>query len=128
MHYEHNHETHHTLTFDEKLVKLLEHWIKHNNDHAENYRNLAKKTPYTKNTHTIASIRCGLKNGFHVNAAHSLAELINTIYERTGIKIELNRAEGDENVDFMKIYDSFDVTKCFYKIVRSHFKVTKFHV
>ena len=44
MHYEHNHETHHTLTFDEKLVKLLEHWIKHNNDHAENYRNLAKKT------------------------------------------------------------------------------------
>ena len=48
MAHEHNHEIHdslnNSLTFDEKLVKLLEHWIKHNNDHAENYRNWAEKT------------------------------------------------------------------------------------
>ena len=44
MTHEHNHEIHNSLTFDEKLVKLLEHWIKHNNDHAENYRNWAEKT------------------------------------------------------------------------------------
>ena len=44
MPHEHNHETHNSLTFDEKLVKLLEHWIKHNDDHAENYRDWAKKT------------------------------------------------------------------------------------
>jgi len=44
MTHEHNHEIHNSLTFDEKLVKLLEHWIKHNDDHAENYRNWAKKT------------------------------------------------------------------------------------
>ena len=42
--HEHNHEIHNSLTFDEKLVKLLEHWIKHNDDHAENYRNWAKNT------------------------------------------------------------------------------------
>jgi len=44
MAHEHNHEIHDSLTFDEKLVKLLEHWIKHNDDHAENYRNWAEKT------------------------------------------------------------------------------------
>ena len=37
-----NHEHHHhnatsELTFHEKTVKILEHWIKHNIDHAENY-------------------------------------------------------------------------------------------
>jgi hypothetical protein len=31
------------LPFDEKLVKLLAHWIKHNQDHASNYRNWAEK-------------------------------------------------------------------------------------
>jgi hypothetical protein len=44
MAHDHNYEIHNSLTFDEKLVKLLEHWIKHNDDHAENYRNWAKKT------------------------------------------------------------------------------------
>ena len=40
----HNHETNSNLTFNEKLVKLLEHWIKHNDDHAANYRDWSKKT------------------------------------------------------------------------------------
>jgi len=31
------------LSFDDKLAKLLEHWIKHNQDHAINYRNWAEK-------------------------------------------------------------------------------------
>ena len=44
MAHDHNHKTHGDLTFNEKLVKLLEHWIKHNDDHAENYRDWAKKT------------------------------------------------------------------------------------
>lgn len=44
MTHEHNYEIHNSLTFDKKLVKLLEHWIKHNDDHAENYRDWAEKT------------------------------------------------------------------------------------
>jgi hypothetical protein len=44
MTHDHNHETHGDLTFNEKLVKLLEHWIKHNDDHAENYKNWAVKS------------------------------------------------------------------------------------
>jgi hypothetical protein len=31
------------MPFDEKLLKLLNHWIKHNEDHALNYRNWAEK-------------------------------------------------------------------------------------
>ncbi len=42
----HIHDHHHddkVLTFEEKFVKLLEHWIKHNEDHADTYRKWMKK-------------------------------------------------------------------------------------
>ena len=42
-HHKHNHEIQSPLTFDEKMIKLLEHWIKHNDDHAETYRDWAQK-------------------------------------------------------------------------------------
>ncbi|MGD9082945.1 MAG: hypothetical protein PVJ50_08065 [Desulfobacterales bacterium] len=42
-HHHHDHEIESTLSFDEKMIKLLEHWIKHNEDHAETYRDWAKK-------------------------------------------------------------------------------------
>ena len=32
-----------TLSFDEKMIKLLEHWMKHNDDHAQTYRDWAGK-------------------------------------------------------------------------------------
>jgi hypothetical protein len=42
-HHQHDHEIQSTLSFDEKMIKLLEHWIKHNGDHAETYRDWAQK-------------------------------------------------------------------------------------
>ena len=42
-HHHHDHESHEELSFEEKLMKLLSHWIKHNEDHALNYRNWAEK-------------------------------------------------------------------------------------
>jgi len=42
-HHQHDHDSPGGLSFDEKMVKLLQHWIKHNQDHALNYRNWAKK-------------------------------------------------------------------------------------
>ena len=42
-HHDHDHEIASTLSFDEKMIKLLEHWVKHNDDHAETYRDWAKK-------------------------------------------------------------------------------------
>jgi len=39
----HHDETHSEMPFDHKLKKLLEHWIKHNTDHAVTYRNWAEK-------------------------------------------------------------------------------------
>jgi hypothetical protein len=42
-HHHHHHETNTPLSFDEKMIKLLEHWIKHNDDHAQTYRDWAQK-------------------------------------------------------------------------------------
>ena len=42
-HDHHDHEVKSELTFDEKLIKLLEHWLKHNDDHAGTYRDWAEK-------------------------------------------------------------------------------------
>jgi hypothetical protein len=43
-HHHHNdHDSHGEMPFDEKLLKMLNHWIKHNVDHASNYRNWAEK-------------------------------------------------------------------------------------
>lgn len=46
-HHDHEHHHHHEiksdLTFKEKLIKLLDHWVKHNQDHAETYRDWAEK-------------------------------------------------------------------------------------
>ena len=39
----HNDEIKSTLSFEEKLVKLLEHWLKHNEDHSETYMDWARK-------------------------------------------------------------------------------------
>jgi hypothetical protein len=48
-HHHHHHHHHHEeerpaeLSFDEKLVKLLDHWIRHNRDHAQTYSEWAEK-------------------------------------------------------------------------------------
>ena len=44
----HGHRDHHesaqsTLSFEEQMIKLLEHWIKHNEEHAASFRNWAEK-------------------------------------------------------------------------------------
>ena len=48
MGHHHHHDHHHgdiksDLSFEEKIVKLLEHWIKHNKDHADTYMQWARK-------------------------------------------------------------------------------------
>ena len=42
-HHNHYHDSQGEMPFDEKLFKLLNHWIKHNEEHALNYRNWAEK-------------------------------------------------------------------------------------
>ena len=44
--HQHDHDHHHKpseLTFEEKMIRLLEHWMAHNDDHARNYREWAEK-------------------------------------------------------------------------------------
>ena len=42
-HHDHHHDVKSDLTFEEKLIKLLEHWLKHNQDHAHTYREWAQR-------------------------------------------------------------------------------------
>ncbi|RPJ17820.1 MAG: hypothetical protein EHM37_00140 [Deltaproteobacteria bacterium] len=48
-HHDHQHPSGHhdhpspELSFDEKLIKLLEHWIRHNQEHAKTYGDWAEK-------------------------------------------------------------------------------------
>ena len=42
-HHHHDHDIQSTLSFDERMIKLLEHWIKHNDDHARTYRDWGQK-------------------------------------------------------------------------------------
>ncbi len=42
-HHDHHHDVKSDLTFEEKLIKLLEHWLKHNHDHAHTYQEWAKR-------------------------------------------------------------------------------------
>ena len=42
-HHHHHHDVKSDLTFEDKLIKLLEHWLKHNADHAGTYREWAQR-------------------------------------------------------------------------------------
>jgi hypothetical protein len=48
-HHDHDHDHHHhkvaesELTVLEKAVKMIEHWIRHNEDHSKTYRDWADK-------------------------------------------------------------------------------------
>ncbi len=42
-HHHHGHDKASEMSFPEKMEKLMNHWIKHNRDHAETYRKWADK-------------------------------------------------------------------------------------
>ena len=42
-HDNHSHDISSALSFDRKMIKLLEHWIKHNCEHVATYRDWAEK-------------------------------------------------------------------------------------
>ncbi|MGB5985014.1 MAG: hypothetical protein WBG37_06885 [Desulfobacterales bacterium] len=42
-HHHHSHDTDSELSFPQKLQKLLDHWIHHNEDHAHTYRQWAER-------------------------------------------------------------------------------------
>lgn len=39
----HSHEDKSEMPFEEKLSKILDHWIRHNNDHADTYKDWAER-------------------------------------------------------------------------------------
>ncbi len=46
-HHHHHHDHEEEMPFTEKMEKLLQHWIKHNVDHAKTYRDWKEKAKQT---------------------------------------------------------------------------------
>ena len=59
-HHGHSHHHHHdsgeTLTLDQKMIKLVAHWVRHNDDHVANYRDWAKKAADAGRTDVAAEL------------------------------------------------------------------------
>ncbi|OQX04041.1 MAG: hypothetical protein BWK80_54430 [Desulfobacteraceae bacterium IS3] len=72
-HHAHDHDHHHrheiqsSLSFEEKLVKILEHWVRHNDDHAETYRSWAQRA----NAEKFSEVRELLEGAADMTAAIS---------------------------------------------------------
>lgn len=70
-HHHHHHDAESTLTFEEKLDKLLDHWIKHNVDHAATYRDWKSKIE-SAGLETVAQ---------HLEKAATMTEEMNSVFE-----------------------------------------------
>ncbi len=78
-HHHHHHNNDDTvLTFEEKFVKLLEHWIKHNEDHADTYRDWMKKLEGSKVANAAEVL----------NKAAAMTEMINNEFKEVLLKIK----------------------------------------
>jgi len=77
-HHHHEDEIKSDLTFREKMVKLLEHWIKHNAEHADNYRNWAVKAK-DEDLDEVSSL---------LEQAAVLTLDISTLFEKAGLKLQ----------------------------------------
>lgn len=76
----HHHEqkdTQSSLTFDAKMIKLLAHWVKHNEDHAGTYRDWAQRA--------------------EDNGMHEIAKLLHEVAEMT-IMINARFAEASSHI------------------------------
>ncbi len=82
-HHHHEHEIKSDLSFQEKMVTLLEHWIKHNAEHADNYQNWALKAKDAK-MEEVSSL---------LEDAASLTLDISTKFKKAISEIELETKE-----------------------------------
>ena len=71
------------LSFDEKLSKLLKHWLKHNESHAEAYRNWAIKAKENEMPEA----------GALIEDAADMTRLINAKFEKAIHFIKHNQKE-----------------------------------
>ena len=64
------------MTFEEKIGKLLEHWIKHNDDHAVTYRGWADQAKLNHLESVAAIIQEAAEMNLAVNEKFEQAKLL----------------------------------------------------
>ncbi len=76
-HHDHNHQHGTTeMTFEEKVVKLLEHWIKHNDDHAKTYQGWADQAKENRMEAVAALIEEAAEMNLAVNEKFEQAKAL----------------------------------------------------
>ena len=63
----HDHDSHDEIPFNEKLVKIISHWIKHNEEHASNYRNWAENAKANGKQKTAELLEAAAEMSLAVN-------------------------------------------------------------
>ncbi len=83
--HDHGHDHHHghahghaPLSFSEKLVKLMDHWIQHNDHHAEDYRKWAQEARGNGQT-AVAEL---------LESAAELTDTISKRFEEAGKQVQ----------------------------------------
>ncbi len=64
----HEHDSHTEIPFSEKLIKMLNPCIKHNEDHTLNYRNWAEKAKTNGHEEACALLEAAAEMSLAVNA------------------------------------------------------------
>jgi hypothetical protein len=72
-HHHHDHDTPQEMSFDHKLAKLLDHWIRHNEDHAVNYRNWAEKAKTNGKDEAAGLLEAAAEMSLAINAKFEAA-------------------------------------------------------
>ena len=83
-HHDHDHDHHHhdhnhggtEMPFEEKIIKLLEHWIRHNEDHAKTYQEWADKAKTHHLTETAALIKDAAGINLEINKKFEQAKTL----------------------------------------------------
>ena len=73
---EHHHESQGEMPFEQKLLKMLEHWVKHNEDHAVTYRNWAEKAKAKDMSEVADLLDEAARESAKINASFSQALVI----------------------------------------------------
>ena len=63
----HHSDSHEELPLEQKLLKLLDHWVKHNTDHAVTYRSWAEKAKANDMSEVAKLLEDAAKASLQVN-------------------------------------------------------------
>ena len=101
-HHHHDHDSHNEIPFGEKLLKMLNPWIKHNEDHTLNYRNWVEKAKTNGHEEASALLEEAAEMSLAVNESFQKALALIGLKQKRCLTLE--KLKKDFNVNCEKKY------------------------